>query len=176
MLIKGTSLINKQIRSMRDGSMIARVADLIIDPNNGKLLAFKLQKSKFFKPKIICAIDISGFTPLFLVVKDDSVVIDADEVVKIKEVLAKKIMIIGNKVKTENGKKLGICENILIDTATSMTTKFYVKSSGLLGSLQPDRIIPSSAVVRIDCNAIVVKENGVKEKATAVAGIAEPAE
>lgn len=166
MLIKGTSLIGKQIRSTQDASFLGKVADLIIDPANGKLLALKLQ-SKIFKPKIICTIDIQGFTPLFLVAKDDSVVVSADEVVRVKQVLDKKIMIIGNKVKTETGKKLGICEDILIDTTTSMTIKFYVKTSGIMGTLQPDRIIPSSAVVRIDRDAIVVKENGAVKKKVA---------
>jgi len=175
MLIKASSLIGKQIRSTQDASFLGKVADLIIDPANGKLMALKLQ-SKIFKPKIICTIDIQGYTPLFLIAKDDSVIVSVDEVVRVKDVLSQKIMIIGNKVKTETGKKLGICEDILIDTTTSMVVKFYVKTSGIMGPLQPDRIIPSSSVVRIDREAIVVKENGVKEKKVAVAGVAEPAE
>src|SRR4030042_4604509 len=165
MLIKGTSLIGKQIRATSDASFLGKVADLIIDPANGKLLALKLQ-SKIFKPKIICTIDIQGFTPLFLIAKDDSVIVNAEEVVRVKQVLDKKIMIIGNKVKTEAGKKLGICEDILIDTTTSMAIKFYVKTSGIMGPLQPNRIIPSASVVRIDREAIVVKENGTKRKIT----------
>jgi sporulation protein YlmC with PRC-barrel domain len=175
MLIKGTTLINKQIRSTQDASFLGRVADLIIDPENGKLLALKL-RSKIFQPKIICTIDIQGYTPLFLVAKDDSVVVSAEEVIRVKNVIDKKIMIIGNKVKTEAGKKLGICEDILIDTSTCMIIKFYVKASTMLGPLQPDLIIPSSRVVRIDRDAIVVKENGAKEKVAVAAGIAEPAE
>lgn len=174
MLIKGTSLIGKQIRATQDASFLGKVADLIIDPANGKLLALKLQ-SKIFKPKIICTIDIQGFTPLFLVAKDSSVVVSADEVVRVKDVLDKKIMIIGNKVKTETGKKLGICEDVLIDITTSMVVKFYVKTSGIMGPLQPNRIIASASVIRIDRDAIVVKENGAVRKRVAVAGIAEPA-
>ncbi len=163
MLIKASSLMGKQIRSTQDASFLGKVADLIIDPKDGKLIALKLQ-SKIFKPKIICTIDIQGFTPLFLVAKDDSVVVDAEEVVRVKEILDNKIMIIGNKVKTESGKKIGICDDVLVDSNTSMVVKFYVKTSGIMGPLQPDRIISSSAVVRIDREAIVVKENGVKEK------------
>jgi len=176
MLTKGTSLINKQIRSTQDGSYIGRVADLIIDPANGKLLALKMRKSSVFKPKIICTIDIQGYTPIFLIAKDDSVICDADEVVRVKEVLDKKVLIIGNKVETESGKKLGICEDILIDTETSMVIKFYVKSAGILGPLSSDLIIPSSRVVSINRDAIVVKENGVKEKVAVAASTTELAE
>lgn len=176
MLIKGTTIINKQIRSSQDGSYIGRVADLIIDPDTGKLLALKMQSSGFFKPKIVCTIDIQGFTPFFLVAKDDSVVIKAEEVLKVDDVLKKKILIIGNKVKTESGKLLGICEDVLVDTSTSAVIKFYVKTNNLLGPLPLDTIIPSSRVIRITRDAIVVKENDVKEKVTAVAEIAEPAE
>jgi len=176
MLIKGTSLINKQIRSTQDGSYIGKVADLIIDPACGKLVALKLQSKKFFKPKIICTIDIQGYTPLFLVAKDDSVVVDADEVVRTKTIIEQKIMIIGNKVKTESGKKLGICEDVLIDTATSMVIKFYVKSAGMLGPLSPDLIIPTSRVVSISRDAIVVKDDWGKEKVAEVVGATELAE
>lgn len=170
MLIRATSLINKQIRSIRDGSFIGRIADIVIDPATGKLLAYKMKS----KNKIVSTIDIAGYTPLFLVARDSDVLISTEEIIKVKKILDERINVIENKVITKSGKRLGTCEDVIFDEETSSMIKIYVKAN-LFGSMLRDLIIPSSSIVSITKQAIVVKDIGEKSKQKALAGaLAEP--
>jgi len=87
------------------------------------------------------------------------------EIVRIKEVLDKNIILIGMPAKTESGKSLGTVEDLLIDTDTSCVAKYYLKD--LLGNA---RVLSSDKVSRID-KAIIFSDD-VAEPPTGAAGVA----
>jgi len=166
MLIPISHLLGKPVKSLDSESNIGLVENILIDPENGKLLAFLVRTGFIFiKIKLLSPTDIAGLTPDFLVVHDSDSLILPEEIIKAKKVLDQKIFVLGSMVKTKRGKILGKCSDLWIESATNEVVKFYVKSTPLAGPLAEDRIIPIEKVIRITRSQIVVKDDVVKVKA-----------
>ena len=93
--------------------------------------------------------------------------VDPEEIIRLQEVLAKEIDLLGLPAETASGKSLGVVENFLVDSETQAVVKYYLRD--LLGQ---SRVMDAGKVIRIDKTIVFADDesevkSGVAETQTA---------
>ena len=156
---------------MDTDAKVARILGCIIDPENGKLVAFKVMPS-ILSYKIISPSDIVGIQPDFIAIAKESAVVKPEEILNVKKIIDAGIPVLGNWVRTKDKEWLGKVEDLIINSETLTIEKLYVKGLAIgiqakpfLGTFKENRILDYKDVVSIKKDAITVKsEPEVKEK------------
>ncbi|MBU1151265.1 PRC-barrel domain-containing protein [Patescibacteria group bacterium] len=149
------------------GRPISSVKDLVIDPENGRILAFKVD---LVRNLIVSEMDVLGWG-IALRIHNNMDIIDANEVLRVDEVLRSGTKIFRNKVYTKEGEFLGKVFDYTVDTKAMSLKKIFV-AKGLLGIIRYDsRTFDYKDIEEILTNKIVVKESmrKIKEKETQAA-------
>jgi sporulation protein YlmC with PRC-barrel domain len=129
MLQLSAALLNKSVMSLRTGQPIATVTAAIFNPNNLKIEGFYCQ-DRFDKRELILLYqDIREVLPIGYVVNDFEVLVDPDELVRLKEVLELNYEIIGKPVQTISKEKVGKVSDFATETETMFVQKLYVSQS-----------------------------------------------
>ena len=143
MLQLSASLLNKSVLSLRTGTPIATVTGAIINPNNPKLEGFYCQDRYDKKELILLYQDIRDIMSKGYVVNDHDVLAEADELVRLKDVLELNFELIGKPVETISKQKVGKVSDYAAEVETMFVQKIYVAQSILKsftgGSLSIDR-------------------------------------
>jgi len=145
MFIEAKKLIGLPVAAMDTQSKVGKIRQVLIDPQNGRLLGFLVSTGELLATKkVLSVIDIKEWDPNGLVVSSIEDIIGKGEIIRIKEILKNKIFILGMKAVTESGKSLGEVEDILLDTDTESVVKYYLKD------LMQSRVFPAEKVVKIE--------------------------
>jgi len=145
MFIEAKKLIGLPVAATDTQSKVGEIRQVLIDPENGRLLGFLVATGELFGPrKVLSVIDIKEWDPNGIVVTSIENLIGKSEIVRIKEILKQKVFILGMKAVTESGKSLGKVEDILLDTDTECVVKYYLKD------LMQSRVFPAEKVVKIE--------------------------
>lgn len=158
MQILASCLFNLPVASTESQSKIGQIYKIIFDPKNGSILGFLVKTSFFQRPKVCSISDILSLDETAAVVENGDVLVEKEEIVRIDELLKQNIPILGQKAQTESGKNLGKVVDLLIDTATLMVTKFYLKD------LWQERIIPADKICKITSKAVVFQDDALEGK------------
>lgn len=117
MLIHAKKIIGLPVLEGISGTKIDIVKNIIVDPDNGKVVAFLVSKEFFWKKnRVISFKDIVEVFADGVLIKNHDNIVESKEIFKINNILSKKIFLIGSNVLTQNGKELGILEDFLFDT------------------------------------------------------------
>ena len=168
MLINFSSLLNQKIISLDIKLPVAYVKDIIVDPKNGNFLAFLVKKNIFAKKQVITSTDIVGILKNAIVISDENRIIDPSEVIRISHIYPKKIRIFRNWAKTRSGKMLGRVDDVILSTNPLAITKYFINGSACnfcfmnLFRHRDDRLITQNDIYKITKNAIIVKDNVLK--------------
>ncbi|MDB5170684.1 MAG: hypothetical protein JWO35_378 [Candidatus Saccharibacteria bacterium] len=143
MLQLSANLINKSILSLRTGAPIATVTAAIFNPNNLKIEGFYCQ-DRFDKRELILLYqDIRDIMPKGYVVNDHDVLVEAEDLVRLKDVIELNFELIGKQVETISKEKVGKVSDYATEMETMYVQKIYVSQSILKsftgGSLSIDR-------------------------------------
>jgi sporulation protein YlmC with PRC-barrel domain len=143
MLQLSASLLNKSVMSLRTGSPIATIIGPIINPDNLKVEGFYCQ-DRFNKSQLILlSQDIRDILPQGFVVNDHDVLVEAEDLVRLKDVIALSFELTGKQVVTVSKKKIGKVSDYATETESMFIQKIYVAQSVLKsftgGSLSVDR-------------------------------------
>lgn len=159
-----SELIGMSVLTEYSNSLIALVKDIIIDPENGRVLAFCVKNNC-----IISSLDIEAVN-INLVIADRDRIVPINEILRVETVAKMNIPIIGAKVITQRGKKyIGRVVDYSIDTRHMALFSIYCARSFLFFRLD-ERIIPYKNIVKITKNAVTIKDSAevtVSEKAAA---------
>lgn len=158
MFIEARKLIGLPLAAMETQSKIGEIREVLIEPENGKLLGFLVQQGatgwRIFSPlKALAVVDVKAWDPHGLVTQSLENLVEPQEIVRIQEVLDKKIKLLGLPAKTESGKNLGKVEDFLIDSVTETVVKIYLQD--LLGN---SRIFAWEKIIKIDQAVILADE------------------
>lgn len=167
MLIPFSQLAQKPVKSLDTNDKIGLIENIVVEPDSGRIIAFVIKTGFliYFKTKLLSTTDITGYTPDFLIVRDSDSLVLPEEIFKAKKIIEQKIFVLGAQVKTQSGKLLGKCVDVLIHSQAAQIIKFYVRPISLSGVLAQDRIIPIEQVISIKPGVIVVKDDVIKAKA-----------
>jgi len=143
MLQLSDSLLNKQVLSLRTGTPIATVTAPIFNPNNLKIEGFYCI-DRFDKSELVLLYqDIRDTLKQGYVVNDHDVLVDPEELVRLKDIIELNYDLIGKHVETLAKEKVGKVTDYAVETETMFVQKIYVSQSILKsftgGSLSIDR-------------------------------------
>lgn len=158
MLQLSNSLLDRPVLSLRTGTVVATVIEPIINPNNLKIEGFYVQDSRDKRQLILLYQDIRELIDRGYVVDDHDVLVEADELVRLKKVLEINFKLIGKQVVTTDKQKVGKVSDYAVEVTTMMIHKIYVSQSLMKsltgGSLSIDR----SQVNEITPKRIIINE------------------
>lgn len=141
---------------------LTTVKDLVIDPENGALLALVVNLSKNL---VISMIDISSWTDV-IKIHNREVIVPGSEILRVESVQKGGTRIFHNKVYTKEDVYLGIVTDFVIDKENLGLQKLIVEKT-VFGLFKYDtRIFSAKDIVEILPEKIVVKADleTVKEK------------
>jgi len=136
-------LLNKAVLSLRTGMPIATITGPIFNPNNLKIEGFFCEDRYNKQELVLLYQDIRDIVAKGYVVNDHDVLVEAAELVRLKEVLELRFELIGKHVETVSKQKVGKVSDYATEMETMFVQKIYVSQSILKsltgGSLSIDR-------------------------------------
>lgn len=157
--------------SLRTGGQIATTLGAIINPNNLKVEGFYCQ-DYFAKQRLILLYqDIRDVVKQGIVVNDHDVLVEPEELVRLKDIMALNFALLDKAVVTVGKDKVGKVSDYAVEIETMFVQKLYVAQSILKslsgGNLSVDR----SQIVEITNRKIVISDllNNAKVPAAAIA-------
>lgn len=143
MLQLSGSLLSKPIMSLRTGSAVAHITGAIFNPNNLKIEGFYCRDSLDKKELILLYQDIRDIIPGGMVINDHEVLVEAEDLVRLKDIIELNYQIIGKQVMTVDKQKVGKVSDFATEVETMMVQKIYCAQSLIKsftgGSLSIDR-------------------------------------
>lgn len=171
-----SDIIGTKVLLFQERSIVGEVAGCIIDPKDGAFLGIKIISEVERKSKVIPENEIKGFGPDIVLVKDMRSLSEPEDVVRIGEALKIDPKIIGEKVETECGQKLGTVEDATINLQLLALERLYVRPKGILNFFAEQLIIPAKKIIEIKKDLIIVSDEFAKAEAKKVAkAVAIPA-
>ncbi|KKQ95190.1 MAG: hypothetical protein UT66_C0036G0016 [candidate division CPR2 bacterium GW2011_GWC1_39_9] len=160
-----STVYNMPVNSLNEGMTVGVVEDIIINPDTGQVLGFKLSETSIRERYILVASDIREINDLMLIIDDSQNLSTLDEVIKIAEVVGKKIKWMGIKVETDLGRKLGKIEDLAFDTTNFYLTRIYTSGGLIKEALSLEKtIIPANKIIKVTKKVVIVEDSYVKNK------------
>ena len=150
-------IIGNRVVHHDDGTVLALVQDIVIHPDTGKVEAFWV-KPLFFP--ISNAILQSGLILEWkknIYVRDESVIADPADIIKITEILSRNTLFIGNVVKNESGEIVGTVYDLAFDDQKFYLRTLYVQKS-FLGFKYSSRMFSYDNIIKVLPEYILVKD------------------
>ncbi|MBI5754209.1 PRC-barrel domain-containing protein [Candidatus Peregrinibacteria bacterium] len=134
---------------------LARVKDVLMDPETGKVLAFVVNVSRNL---VITPLDIISWHDVVHIRSRDEI-ISGDDILRVQTVRKSGGKIFHNRVETKGGKYLGEVADFSIDNHLMVLKKLFV-AKDVLGLFRYDtRVIPAKNILEILPDKIVVKDD-----------------
>jgi sporulation protein YlmC with PRC-barrel domain len=173
MLKLSQSFIGIDILSLRTGGVIAATTKPIINPNNLKIEGWYVVDRFNDSTLILLSSEVRDLLPQGLVVNDHDALSEAEDLVRLHDILNLRFELLGKAVVTEKGARVGKVSDYAVETSSLIIKKLYVSQSLLKnfsgGTLSIDR----TQIIEITNRRIVIEDPADKARVRAVApGIA----
>ena len=158
MLQLSKAILNQPVMSLRTGTQVATAVAPIINPNNLKIEGFYCT-DRFDKNELILLYqDIRDVLPQGFVIDDHGVLVEADDLIRLKDLMKLKFELLGKPVETASKHKVGKVNDYAVEATTMYIQKLYVSQSILKsftgGSLSVDR----TQIVEITPRRIIIND------------------
>lgn len=166
MLINGTSLIGCPILSLHIGGAVARVTELIIDPNNLKIIALRVDGKIINEDTgdILPIERVREFSRMGMVIDSADDFAAVDDLVKVKKIVDLNFSLIGLKVVTRSGQKLGKVLDYTVDVGGWAVQQIIVQRPTFKAFFDPELVIARQKIVEVDDYQVVIKDEHDKVK------------
>lgn len=172
MLQLSQRLLNKSILSLRTGAPVASITGPIINPKNLKIEGFYCQDRFNKQTLVLLHQDIRDILAQGYVINDFDVLVEPEELVRLKEVMELDFELIGKPVVTVGKQKVGKVSDYATEMETMYVQKIYVAQSLVKnltgGSLSIDR----NQINEITPKRIIINDLLAKSPAPAPATLA----
>ena len=169
MLVTATRLIGTPILSMQAGGAITQIADIIVDPDNLRIIAFRLGGGVVSRSdtNILDVSSIREYSKYGIVIDSIDELVAPDDVIKISNILKLNFSLNGLKVKTRKGSKLGKVINYTVNSDDFIVQQIIVQRPIAKRLMDPELTISRKEIVEVTDYEIVIKdeEKKLKEKA-----------
>ena len=165
MLVYASQLNHFPILSLQVGGEIALCDFPIVDPNELKLMAYTLTnivQDEDTGGDILVLDDLREFSKNGFIIDSGSRFVNRDEVVRLDKIMSLNFDLIGLKVVSESGKKIGKVKDFTIDTKTFMVYQIIVDRPAIKSLVDPELTINRSQIVEIDDYKITIKNEAEK--------------
>ena len=158
MLVYASKLIGAPILSMQSAGPIGAIADSIVDPNSLKILAFYISGPLVKNTNILDTKSIREYSKYGCVVDSIEDLAEKDDIIKVSKIIDLNFSLIGLKVETKKGTKLGKVIDFTITPDDFSVQQIVVKRPLVKSFLDPELIIPRAEIVEITDYKIIVKD------------------
>ena len=160
MLVYASRLIGARVLSVQAGGAIAQVSEPIIDPDTLKIIAFRLSGPLVNKSpaNILDISSIREYSNYGIVIDNIDELVAPDDVFKIAKVLELNFNLIGLKVETKKGSKLGKVSNYTVTSDNFTTQQIIVKRPVIKSFVDPELTIHRKEIVEITDYKVIVKD------------------
>lgn len=166
MQLLGSKLINSEVFSVHAGHNIAKVSGWIIDQKDLKLSLLIVQ-ARDNKTMYLQTTDVRSIG----IVNGPSVIIDyedklseKEDLIRQKEIIDSKFDLMGAKVYTQSGKKIGRVKDLSIDYQDFYILKLHIKARAIQRVLNERLLVDRTDIVEIKKDRIIVKDGFAKTK------------
>lgn len=167
MLLNSNRLLGCPVLSLHLGGPIGVVSEIIINPNDLKIMALRVDGPQTGNGEYGDLLDISSvreFSNLGLIIDSiDDLVSDGD-VIRLDNVIKLNFDVIGLTVKTKRGTKLGKVIDYTFNPESMLLAQFIVKRPLMKAFLDPELVIGRSEVKEINDYELIVKDEEAKIK------------
>jgi sporulation protein YlmC with PRC-barrel domain len=150
--------INRPILSLRIGKQVALTGAPLINPNNLKIEGFYCQNKKGHEPLILLSQDVRDVMPQGIVINDIDVLTDAEDLVRLKNIIRINYEVLGKPVITASKEKIGKVSDYAVDSESLFIQKLYVTQSIFKsfsgGNLGVDR----TQIIEITSKAVIIHD------------------
>ncbi len=168
MLVMNSRLTNSPVLSVQAGGTIGRVIGSIVDPNDLRIIAFRLSGPLIsIKQNILDVHSIREYSNFGFVIDDIDELVSPDDVVKIADVLKLNFDLNTLKVETKKGSKLGKVQDYTVTSDDFTVQQIIVKRPAIKSFVDPELTIPRKEIVEVTDYKIIIKdeEKTIKKKA-----------
>ena len=162
MLIQSARVINTPVLSLHVGGPIARTVDPIINPHTLQIVAFTVSGPAIDRdPEIGDLLDIRSireFSRLGMIINSTDDLISREDAVRLNEVIKLNFHLIGLKVVTKKGSRLGKVVDYILDPESMHIIHLIVQRPALKAIVDPELTIHKSQIAKVTDDEIVVKE------------------
>lgn len=162
-------ITDSEIILFQEKVRIGKISDLIFDISSAKLLGFFVSQYNSKDIKVVSISDVKGFGNGLVMVNDMNSLSDVDDIVKIKNAVIDNPEIIGSRVETESGQKLGKVANATINLTDYYLEKLYVDPGLSIKFLTNQLIITRNNIIKIKKKTIIVSDEYLRIKSANVA-------
>ena len=167
MLLNSNRLLNYPVLSLHLGGPIGVVKEVIINPNDLKIMALRVdgpQTGDGEHGDLLNVSNIREFSNLGIIIDSIDDLVSAGDVVKLDEVIKLNFDVIGLNVRTKKGDKLGKVFDYTFNPESMLITQFIVKRPLLKAFLDPELVIGRSEIKEINDYELIVKDEEEKIK------------
>ena len=169
MLVTNSRLINTPVLSVQAGGIIAYVSSTIVDPNDLKIIAFRLTGPLINQSQtdILDVQSIREYSSLGIVIDDIDELVTDDDVIKVSKILELNFNLLNLKVETKKGSKLGHVLDFTVTDEDFVVQQIIVKRPLVKSFLDPELTISRKEIVEITDYKVIIKdeEKTIKKKA-----------
>ena len=167
MLVSASKLIGTPILSMQSAAPIGMITDLIVNPDNLKIIAFYISGPLVSSANILDAKSVREYSSYGCVVDSIDELVEKDDVVKISKIIDLNFDLNGLKVETRKGSKLGRVIDYTLTSEDFTVQQIIVKRPIVKSFLDPELTIPRKEISEVTDYKIIVKneEKTIKKKA-----------
>ncbi|MBQ7202126.1 hypothetical protein IJS18_01935 [Candidatus Saccharibacteria bacterium] len=168
MLVQASRLIGTKVLSMQSTSAVGSVSKPIVDPSDCKVIGFFLSGSMVDRgANILDTKSIREYSRYGMVIDSINELVNRDDVIKISKVLELNFDLVGLKVETKKGTKLGKVVDYTVTSEDYMVQQIIVKRPIMKSFVDPELTIPRKEILEITDFKIIVKdeESVIKKKA-----------
>ena len=163
MLLLGSKMIGMPVLSLHVGGMIAQTREAVVDPEDLKIVAYTLEgpliKNDPEVGDILDVNDVREMSETGLIVDSSDRFTTRDDVIRFDKIMSLGFNLIGLKVVTPDGKKLGKVIDYTVDTSTFMVYQLIVQRPFMSSLIDPELTINRSQIVEIDDYKVTIKHD-----------------
>jgi len=168
MLIYNSRLLNMPVLSVQDSGKIGTISNTIVDPDTLKIIALRVHGAIGSDGGNILDVNsVREYSEFGLVIDSAEELVKDDDIVKIAKVLELNFSLIGLKVETKKGSKLGKVLDFTVTDDNFSVAQIVVKRPTVKSFFDSELIIPRAEIVEITDYKIIVRdeEKVIKERA-----------
>lgn len=142
------------VGALEEAKMVGKVHRLAVDPAEQKLIGFTVKTGGYFSKVYSVSIsDVIDIDKNGVVISSTEALVPSYEIVRMNDILAKKFSIIGLRVVTRSGEKVGKVENVVIDTNTGDILRVYTTT------FARRRVFERSQIEEITFLEVIIRKN-----------------
>ena len=160
MLVAASKLIGTQVLSINAGGPISQVNSIIVDPNELKIVAFRLRGGvvSHSGPNLLPITAVREYSNYGIVINDVDDLAADDEIVRLSKILALNFALPGLKVESKKGSHIGKVIDYTADGDSFMVQQLIVKRPAFKSFMDPDLTIPRKEIVEVTDYKVIIKD------------------